>query len=558
MICYLYDAPKYLVFSSDVPEILYYSHIPAILLSLLVGSFLFLSKKDSLLNVLLFLICITFSVWATNSLLGWTNIHADLLAFLWPVYGISSAFLAILSIYFTYVFIDRKDTKFRNKIIFLILLAPVLVFAHTNLSISGFNLTNCDAFDFEGLWYKKYYTALGFIAMLWIGALLINRYRSATEMMRKQILLVGIGIEAFLLSFISLTFIITYFVNLGFLEDSRLEMYGLFGMMFFLVMIGILVVKFKTFNVGILAAQALLIALIVLVGSQFTFNTSTTAVFLTGITLVLTALSGVLLNRSVRREVMQREKLEVLTDQLEHANERLKELDKLKSEFVSIASHQLRSPLTAIRGYASMLAEGSFGKLPEKGQEAADRIAESARLMAMSVEDYLNVSRIESGNMKYELSDFNLKARVEEVTDQLREVATEKNLLLIFRSDLKGRGIVHADVGKTVQICHNLINNSIKYTPKGTITVLLRDDVALNKVYVEISDTGVGMSEKTIKSLFQKFSRAENANQTNTSGTGLGLFVANKMAEAMGGDIRAESDGEGKGSRFILELPLAT
>ena len=205
-----------------------------------------------------------------------------------------------------------------------------------------------------------------------------------------------------------------------------------------------------------------------------------------------------------------------------------------------------------------LLAEGSFGKLSEKGQEAADRIAESARLMAMSVEDYLNVSRIESGNMKYELSDFNLKARVEEVTDQLREVATEKNLLLIFRSDLKGRGIVHADVGKTVQICHNLINNSIKYTPKGTITVLLRDDVALNKVYVEISDTGVGMSEKTIKSLFQKFSRAENANQTNSSGTGLGLFVANKMAEAMGGDIRAESDGEGKGSRFILELPLAT
>lgn len=557
MLCYLYDAPRYLIFASDVPEILYYSHIPAIILSLLVGLFIFFNKKDSLLNILLLLICLTFSVWAVNSLLGWTNINADLLAFLWPLYGISAAFLAILSIYFTYVFIDKKDVKFRNKVIFLALLTPVLLFAHTNLNIAGFNLTNCDAFDFEGLTFKKYYTALGFIAMAWIAALLVQRYRIAMPKFKKQIVLVGVGIEAFLFSFITMTFTITYLVNLGYLEDSRLEMYGLFGMMIFLVMIGILTVRFKTFNVGVLAAQALLVALIILVGSQFTFNTSKTAVILTAITLVLTTLSGILLNRSVKKEIKQRQELETLTDELAHANERLKELDKLKSEFVSIASHQLRSPLTAIRGYASMLAEGSFGKLPSKAQESAERIAESARLMAMSVEDYLNVSRIESGNMKYELSDFNIKDRLEEVTDELREVAADKNLLLIFRSDLKGRGIVHADIGKTVQICHNLINNSIKYTPKGSVNVFLRDDVPLKKVFVEITDNGVGMSEKTIKSLFQKFTRADNANKTNSSGTGLGLFVAHKMAEAMGGDITAASDGEGKGSRFTLELPLA-
>ena len=122
---------------------------------------------------------------------------------------------------------------------------------------------------------------------------------------------------------------------------------------------------------------------------------------------------------------------------------------------------------------------------------------------------------------------------------------------------MKGREIVHADIGKTVQICHNLINNSIKYTNKGSINVFLRDDVGLQKIYVEITDTGVGMSEKTTKTLFQKFTRAENANKTNSSGTGLGLFVAHKMAEAMGGNITAHSDGEGKGSCFILELPLA-
>ena len=119
-----------------------------------------------------------------------------------------------------------------------------------------------------------------------------------------------------------------------------------------------------------------------------------------------------------------------------------------------------------------MLAEGSFGKLPEKAQESADRIAESARLMAMSVEDYLNVSRIESGNMKYEYSDFNLKDRVEEVTDELREVAADKNLLLLFRTDLRGGELFMLTLEERCKSA-TAINNSIKYTNKGSINVFL-------------------------------------------------------------------------------------
>ena len=246
----------------------------------------------------------------------------------------------------------------------------------------------------------------------------------------------------------------------------------------------------------------------------------------------------------------------MLAQDLARANERLKELDKAKSEFVSIASHQLRSPLTSIRGYASMLAEGSFGKLTQKAQEAAARIEESAKLMAMSVEDYLNVSRIESGNMKYNLSDFNLRDMTDKICEDLRPDAMKHNLILLFRTNLSSRGIVNADVGKTNQIVHNLINNSIKYTPKGTINVFMRDDLKKKKIYIEITDTGIGMSQETIAKLFNKFTRADNANSVNVSGTGLGLFVALKMAEQMGGNISAQSEGDGKGSTFTFELPL--
>lgn len=274
--------------------------------------------------------------------------------------------------------------------------------------------------------------------------------------------------------------------------------------------------------------------------------------FISLLTIVITLLILYATISSARYSV----KLQVTAKQLEKANARLQKLDKQKSEFVSIASHQLRSPLTSIRGYASMLLEGSFGNISQKVKEPIERIEASAKHMTMAVEDYLNVSRIEAGNMKYELTDFNLRDEIEHIADDVRPVALKEGLVVLFRTDLKSRGLVHADIGKTAQIAHNLINNAIKYTKEGTITVFVRDDIAKKQIYVDIVDTGVGMSEDTLHGLFQKFSRAENANQVNTSGTGLGLFVALKMAEAMGGTIEAHSAGEGKGSRFTLVLPL--
>jgi len=315
--------------------------------------------------------------------------------------------------------------------------------------------------------------------------------------------------------------------------------------------------KLGTFNVKSLLTEFLVSTLWILMFSMLLFSSMTYARPIILVTLIAFAFLGIQVVRSVRREVEQREQLETLTQDLEKANVRLKELDKAKSEFVSIASHQLRSPLTSIRGYASMLLEGSFGDFPEKAKEALGRIDSSAKNMVLAVEDYLNVSRIESGNMNYDLVDFNFKNEVEHVADDVRSAAMKNGLVLLFRSNLNGSGIVHADKGKTIQIAHNLINNAIKYTKKGTITIFVHDEGASKKIHMDIIDTGVGMSEKTLGSIFGKFTRAEDASRTNAHGTGLGLFVALKMAEDMGGTITAHSEGEGKGSRFTLELPLA-
>jgi signal transduction histidine kinase len=331
---------------------------------------------------------------------------------------------------------------------------------------------------------------------------------------------------------------------------------GPIGMLSFVTILSYMIVRYQSFNMKLIASQALVLFIITLNASEFFYIVGYENILISATTLILISVAGFFLIRSVKREIKQREEIQKLANNLTRANERLKQLDQLKSEFVSIASHQLRSPLAAVLGYASMLKEGSYGKLPTKALEAAMRIEESARLMASTVEDYLNVSQIEAGHMKYIFSDFSLREQALHVTDDLRPLALKQNILLLFRTKLESNGMIHADKGKTEQILHNLINNSIKYTTQGTITVILRDNPTIKRLYLDVIDTGIGMSQETLDSIFDKFERGSNANSANIHGTGLGLFTALKLAEAMGGTVTAHSEGEGKGSRFTLELPL--
>lgn len=540
---------------SYLPQLLLYSFIPSTILALTFSLYIFIKDKGSIRAFLLVLTSLNFSLWTLNDTLQWITVPANLNMFFWQLTVLFELMVSLSLLLFVRIFSKEKPSlsTVEATLLFLVL-SPVILLLPTSLNISGFDLSAC-----EGLVSPliDYVHAVGIGACILILAQVVILFsaRAKAAQMQKNSYTARIIAALAALIFLSIFSIANI---LG--ETTKAYVLGLvgpIGMNLFLILLTYTIVKFKTFNIKLAGAQALVIGLLALVGSLLFVAKSDTTRIVAGATLVFTAISGFFLVRSVKREIKQREELEILTTQLEAANARLKELDKAKSEFVSIASHQLRSPLTAIRGYASMLAEGSFGKMPEKAMESAKRIEDSAKLMAMSIEDYLNVSRIESGNMKYNLSDFNVRDMVDNLCDDLRPEALKKNLILLFRSNLQSRGVVNADVGKTNQIIHNLINNSLKYTEKGSVSVFVRDDIKKKRIYVDITDTGIGMSKETMAKLFNKFTRADNANSVNVSGTGLGLFVALKMAEAMGGTITCQSDGDGKGSTFTFELPLA-
>jgi signal transduction histidine kinase len=258
--------------------------------------------------------------------------------------------------------------------------------------------------------------------------------------------------------------------------------------------------------------------------------------------------------KSVFKEVEQREKMEKIAKELEVANEHLRVLDKQKSEFVSIASHQLRTPLTAITGYTSMVLEGTYGPVSDKVNEILQKVFDSSRRLAIIIDDFLTISHIEQGKMIYKFETVEMKKMVENLVEDFAPRAQGKNLYIHFTTDGYETYNVTADPGKIQQILSNLLDNAVKYSLSGGIEVHLSKDFGLRKTRIMIKDTGIGLSQETISALFQKFSRAKEVQKVYTEGSGIGLFIGQEMIKAHHGRIWVESEGEGKGSSFFVEL----
>ncbi len=541
--------------TNEVRSLAYYSHLVPIITSLLLGGIVFKYAKNRnkaiLFTGFLFILCL----WLIGNLVTWTSNDYYNVAGFWSVLD----YLNILFYLYIFCFVVFNFIKQRTlQITGIVLsgLAAILPFLLTvsGLAVHEFDEPNCEMYGNNMLAVYK----LGFewtiiLSITAVGVIAaVRSFKNKSEL--KRVAATIIPTIMFLGIFSGSEFLSTY------TEIYEINLYALFSLPIFILLLSFTIFEQKTFKLSmdsIFVVRILFLIFIIISASNMFLIDDTNELITTTASTIVTLGFAVILLRSAARESQQRKQIESLASNLEKANTRLKALDKQKSEFVSIASHQLRSPLTSIRGYASLLLEGSYGKISAKAQEPLRRIAESSRLMTYAIEDYLNVSRIESGNMKYNLADFNLRDQVDHVCDDLRADAVKRRLTLLFRSDLKSRGIIHADLGKTVQIIQNLIHNAIKYTPKGSVKVLVRDDVVRKKIFVDITDTGIGMNQEALHTIFQKFERADNANSVNVHGTGLGLFVALKMAEAMGGGITAYSDGDGKGSRFTIELPLA-
>ncbi len=231
---------------------------------------------------------------------------------------------------------------------------------------------------------------------------------------------------------------------------------------------------------------------------------------------------------------------------------RLKEVDQLKDDFISMASHELRTPLTIIRGYADFLHDAP-GLTPET-KDYVTKIEISTKELDSLVGDILDVSRIEQGRLSLEVEKINPSEITEQIISSFSLSAKEKGLGISFdKSKIEANQYINIDVNRFKQILVNLIGNAVKYSNKGEIVV--RQYMEDNRLYLRVSDTGIGMSEEERKKLFEKFYRIRTKETEKIRGTGLGLWITIQIIKQMNGDISVESI-KGVGSHFIVSFPL--
>lgn len=231
----------------------------------------------------------------------------------------------------------------------------------------------------------------------------------------------------------------------------------------------------------------------------------------------------------------------------------LKELDKIKVEFMNMAAHELKTPLIPIIGYLDMIIKGEMGKITEKEKESLLIAFRSAERLQRLISDILDISKLESDIMKYNVETVDLGTLINNLVESMKPFANEKKIKLISKIDKK-LPLFKGDMSKLTEVFENLINNAIKFTNKGEVVV--ESKVNEKNMIISVRDTGIGMSKEFAKKkVFEKFQQENTTERRKYGGTGLGLAICKKIVEYYKGKIWVKSE-LGKGSTFYVSLPI--
>jgi len=506
--------------------------------SIFLGLFVYLKNKKELLNKTFGLMCLSIVLWSFPYYLWQISNTAESALFWSRALMVGAIFIPVTYLHFVFVFLNLHQ----NKKLFLILSYTIasifLILNFTPLFVK--NVAPELSFPYwpkPGIFYHPF-LVMFFSYIVYGCYLLFKTYKKTTGIWKLQIKYV---LAASLIGFIGGS--TNYFLWYG----IPIPPVGNVLVIFYPVLTTYAITKHHLFEIRVILTEILVVA----TGLTLLVQALTTEVLLLrilGIALVLLfSIFGYSLIKSVIKEIELRGKLE-------RAYEELKKLDVAKTEFIAITSHQLRTPLTAIKGYASMILEKFYGEVPERVKKPLENIFVSNERLIKLVNDILSVSKIETKKMEVKFEKASLEEIISTVIDELKIKAQKKNLYLIFEKPTPPLPEILIDKEKIRQVILNVIDNAIRYTEKGGAKV--ESKRKNSEVQIKVSDTGVGLAKGEIDMLFESFARGRAGYQFWTEGAGLGLYIARKFLEMHDGKIWAESEGKGKGSTFYIELPI--
>ncbi len=520
-----------------------YSLVPLIsgLFVLVLGFFVCLKKPKELLHILFFFYASAIFIWLFGTFKMFNAITDEKQIFWDRFIYIGIVFLPILLYHFGLVYCDKRNQKVLLRIGYLITFL-FLIFSQTDYFLYGLFKYKYGVHTIA----QPLHTLFLVFFAIYFGLFFINLgyyYKINKGERKKQAKFIFLGYA-----------VLTVIGTLGFLPAYEIPIYPIIFLcgIPFVLFLAYAIIKYNALDIKTIYSEVIITLLNLVILAEIFFSKSKLEFFLRILVLLIVLIFSFILINSVHKEIQRREELLQLTHSLERANLRLQELDRQKTEFLSIASHQLRTPLSIAKGYLELLTEGAYGKVTPETKEILKQMDKSNDHLVKLADEFLNVTRIEQGKTKFSFADKDIVELIDRVVNELKIQAKAKKLSIIWRPT-KEKKMVNMDDEKIRHVIFNFIDNAIKYSNKGKIQVSWTSEK--NGVAVRVKDNGFGFCKEDEVNFFQKFYRGKNVEGINVTGVGLGLFICNKFIEAHEGHVWAHSQGLGKGSEFGFWIP---
>ena len=364
---------------------------------------------------------------------------------------------------------------------------------------------------------------------------------------RKEISIISMGVCLFMVLFFVMEYVFTGYI-FGGVFDYNYFLYALFGMPILIIFLAYLTVKYNLFKTRLIVAQVVVIGAFAIIFAQYFFIDNTVSIILNTVALFGMAYLGNILIKNVKGEISQKEKLAKLNIDLEN-------IIKQRESLVHLVTHKVKGSFTRTKYIFAGILDGTYGPISSDIKKIAKQGLEFDNGGIQTVDLVLEASNLTSGGVKYDMHEIDLKDIAQKLIEEKRFPAGTKGLKMesFIKGDTDGAYNIVGDSGWIKEAFNNLIENSIRYTKEGKITVGLekKDNVVL----FSVKDTGIGINDEDKKQLFTEGGRGKDSTKINVDSTGYGLFSVKLIVEAHKGRVWGESEGEGKGSSFFIELP---
>lgn len=514
------------------------------IICIILGIFVYFSNRKSLTNILFSLMAFTLVVWICSGYFSLTELSNQSLLLSKINISIIPSLLSI-ALLFTLSFIG---STIRKKTMLLLIPGVTLtaLCLFTNLALTDLGSRYEISSEVGGI---IYYIWAGLVVLM-VPWLIFKKYSKSNDDSKKKMLPFLLG----LLFFGGLNIIFNIAFPILKVSHNYYRI-GDYSSIIFLFFTAYSIVKHQLFNIKLIATETIVVIISIALAIEIFISSNVTDVLIKVAIWITASIGGLQLVKSVKREIEQREQLAILAKKLEKANDHLKEVDKLKDDFLSMASHELNTPIAAIEGYLSMiLIEKMAGEIPAKAKQYLDSVFKSSQRLANMVKDLLNVSRIESNRIHLIFEDKPIEDIIKQAVMEIMSKVREAHHTLTFEEPKKPMPKTWLDVTRITEVLINIMGNAIKYTdPGGKIAVRVTNDD--QKIIIAIEDNGRGIPRDRQKGVFEKFTQVDVL-KDQVKGTGLGMYISKKFIELHKGKIWFHSDGEGKGTTFYFSIPI--